>query len=769
MARQAPESATALLNRLSPFLDAAPKARVEASAATWPNGIGADISDVRCVMIHGTAGWPTHDKADEFVNFCINGASAKPGISPHFYIALDGRVFHIFPENRLVWHGVQMSYTTIGVETGNLMATGAPPTAPHPPAHWDQAVYGPTNWIQMTAQAEDIPGAKLFACHPNNQVIVCYWSTARPATPDAAAEGDRMMLYSEAQYRSWRLLARYFAEVWRIPRNLPLRPQLRREAVWPRAHSETYRKLVNADASKELLLPQLAAAPINCTTFDTDAEAAFAGRYAAQIYTESWTENGHPKSHRANWFWRNMFKTYRGFVSHGYPGSVNLDDHNCPGALFDFNRFARELWDFWWFPFDLQAGPNPGDPVQLVSARRDYGRTQPEVLEYYWDSVPARFLTRTGSGYFGVGDEILPMAPVVLDPAHFSGYWHGGMHFALAADTPIYAAAGGQIVAARFPVTYPAGQDRDAAASHLGSTRFVLLRHEVWHRQAAGGNRINYNDEPSYVYSLYMHLGAPTGMSFENVVAANPDWLNRVIARKKEYDAGLAFQPLHPNPAALWVPWTTRWQAERTIFDPLLTQLAAGNTVVFPEGDRAIPVSLGDFLGNAGHLAPNQFAIHFEVLADRNLDPAFFQGRAVSPAGPFYDRAVEDQVTQVVNAEGGVQWLRALRTGNPALAAAIFSHAPLQFKSEWSLTAADFPSGGWSTYQPYMWWQDVVPVMNGNAGLPAGAALPANANVWHYHPQGFMSWLNGVTWASELSKYRLPSPSQVDARPPRRR
>jgi hypothetical protein len=47
-----------------------------------------------------------------------------------------------------------------------------------------------------------------------------------------------------------------------------------------------------------------------------------------------------------------------------------------------------------------------------------------------------------------------------------------------------------------------------------------------------------------------MHLGLPSGLSFTDVADDNPTWLNRVIAMKKEYDLGSAFQAAHPNPPA---------------------------------------------------------------------------------------------------------------------------------------------------------------------------------------------------------------------------
>lgn len=775
MTRQAAETAAALLSRLNPFLDTNPKAQVEASVATWPNGLGADIADIHCLMIHATEGWPTRDKADSFVRLINGPGNSRRGYSPHFYISNDGTVFQIFAENRQVWHGVQMNDRCIGVETGNLLAVGAPGGGA---GNWGV----PTSWMPLTAAAEDIPGAKMYICHPNAEVIVCYWSTARPNTPDGSAAGNRMMLFNEAQYRSWRLLARYLAEVWRIPRHVPLRPHMRRGSMAAAARSEVYRKIVNADPVKEVLLAgEIAAAPFNYTTYDADDEAAFRAQYERQIHTEVYMvtlPNGQPeqRTKSANHFWKALLRAYRGFLSHAYPGAIRAEDHNCPGALFDFDRFARDLWDYWWFPFDLAAGANPADPPVLVNARRDYGHTDPALLEYYWDSVPARFSQRTTSGFFGIGEEILTPAQIAglrlmgFGDEYF-GFWHGGMHFQLAADTPIYAAAGGQVVAARFPDTYPAGSDRDAAGSALASTRFVLIRHEIFHERAAGGNRLNYDAEPSYVYSLYMHLGAPTGMSYANVVYANPVWLNKLLMRKKECDAGLTFHTAHPNPAAHWRGLPDRWRREQPLIDGVLNTLQAGQTAVFPEGDLAIHLSLGDFLGNAGHYAPNVFAIHFEVLSNNTIDAAHFPTETVNPSGPFYDTPVMDRVTAFINprVRGGAPIYRQLRVNAPDYTAGLFSRIALQFKSEWALTAADFPHGGWAANQPFMWWQDVVPTMNANADTPAAAQLPADGNVRHYHPLGFMARMNELTWASELSKHRLPSPSAVDVRPPRRR
>jgi hypothetical protein len=72
-----------------------------------------------------------------------------------------------------------------------------------------------------------------------------------------------------------------------------------------------------------------------------------------------------------------------------------------------------------------------------------------------------------------------------------------------------------------------------------------------------------------------------------------------------------------------------------------------------------------------------------------------------------------------------------------------------------------------------MWWSDVVPDMNADLAADAPSQLPANGVVWHYHPLGFMHWLNDITFRSEWPKYRVVdaagAAAPVPARPPPRR
>jgi hypothetical protein len=814
--RQAAETANALWTRLGGHFDDTPRtAHIETAAgqANWPHGFGRDIPDVRTVVVHCTAGWPNTSKWDEFVQRYTVPTSASRGIGPHFYMAYNGEVFRLLSENRECWHGMHVNGWAIGVETGNLMNVAAPTGAGGP---W------PNHWTALTAHAEDVPGAKLYARFVNNEILVALWSTSASPQVDSHSDGAHMMWISEAQYRSWALLARWLAEVWRVPRNFPLRPQLMRSDAWQAARWRTYREIVNADPMREPhIRTELQPAPYSCppAVFDSDDPATGLPHvYAQGVTTTHWTttKNGVTTHHQkqVNELWTRLFHSFRGFHAHGYSGANTHEDHNCPGAWFDWHRFARDVWDYWWYPFDLAQAPvtllSPATtPVSLPAPplsgrpRRNYGN-QPHLVgpqedlppgylhEHYFDEDPALFALVTPSGFFPVGEETVvphpfggatgPIGEMIRMWRRYWGFWHGGMHFHLDNGSLLYAVAAGQLVAARLAPLGAPGEDpfhREDSTSAYPSASFVLLRHEVFFQRRGGGDRIDYDQEPARVYSLYMHVGTQAGLSSTDIVDANPDWLNRAIAMKKEYDAGLAFHGAHANPAAQWTPHVTRWTRQQTAIDAALADLEAGRIAVFPQNDDAIHVSLGDKIGLAGHLDRNVFGLHFEVFSRAQLNDPWFDvvDQSASAGRPYHDEQNLDDVTTFLNARvpapANGSSVSAYRVLPAVQKAARFQKVALRSKSEWALAASDFPAGGWAAAEKLMWWTTVVPVLNNSLAADAAAQLPADGIVWHYHPLGFLAWLNGVTWRSEWPKFRVTDAAgaavPAPARPPPRR
>jgi hypothetical protein len=779
MTQQAAETANALWTRLQPHFDDTHRPTVENNSAGWPAGFGSDMPDIRTIVVHGTQGWPTRHGAPQlfisrYTDPNVNGPTGaepsppppkKPldtrGIGPHFYMSHDGTVFRLLTETRVCWHASYVNLWAIGVETGNLMEV-APPT-------------GPNHWSPLSADANDFPGAKLYARSVNQEMLVALWSTSLAAQTDSHPAGTVMMLYSEEQYRSWALLARWLAEVWQVPRNFPVRPHLMRGHTWQAANFLTYRQLVDADPMRDMhIRTQLQPPPRNCNSADFESDDPAQGlphkyRQAVQP-TGTPTPNGYT-THPVNDMWTRFFSSYRGFHGHGYAGAVKGDDHNCPGARFDWHRFARDVWDYWWAPFDL-VRPSPTAAIVSGQPERVYGGGDGVLHEHYFDEDPSLYGKVTTSGFYPAGDETVvphslpgpPLGPIgnlMRTFRRYWGFWHGGMHFQLAAGSPVYGMAAGQLVAARLS-TPDADEDffdRENPSTPYPSARFLLLRHEVFWQRRAGSDRIDYDQEPTRVYSLYMHLGLIPGVNLGEVVTANPVWLNRAIAMKKECDLGLAFHTAHPQPAAQWTPHVTRWQRRQAALQQALADLQAGHVARFPEGEDAVRVSLGDLLGNAGHLAANTFGLHLEVFSNDAISDPWFEriDQSASATRPFHDeRNLNDVTTFLANHFPGQRWPMDLYRDLPAeLKATRFKSVALRSKSEWALEAADFPDGGWGQAEPFMWWPLVVPPMNTELATEPLAQLPADKVVWHYHPLGFMAWLNDLTWKSEWPKFRI--------------
>jgi len=127
---------------------------------------------------------------------------------------------------------------------------------------------------------------------------------------------------------------------------------------------------------------------------------------------------------------------------------------------------------------------------------------------------------------------------------------------------------------------------------------------------------IDYDQPPQSVYTLYMHLGRPAGLSFDTIADDNPDWLNRALLRKKECDLGVGFydgDPAHHGIAAnVWgnrPPGVPRrptildgWRNDQAVLAPFLNALSTGGIALIPHQGMAVPVRilLGDFLGESG-------------------------------------------------------------------------------------------------------------------------------------------------------------------------
>lgn len=584
----------------------------------WPRGsFGNVLASVHCVVIHETSGWPSYQSAANFRQLYRSLDSHawvthpppphwtdRRGIGPQYFIDPNGTAFVLIgPENldgdpRQTWHKEGMHSFALGIENASIGDSSVQPGDG----------LGP-RWWRLSTQAQDLTGMKAFlVLHPNGaEDVNLIWIAQFPSF---AGSGDiidganpttdrrinrpanwRNMLFTERNYRTLALLCRLLAEQNGLPRNFPLLPYLDDRS--DNADRTLFRQLILSDQRRDAIAQKL-----GTTTEVIQAnEAAYRTFYNANSIR----------------IWRRFFGVnpgvagtdvpcFRGFLSHDINGG-----HPCPGPLFDWHRFAREVWDWWWYPFDVT-------PVSVTVMPRPYlqARRTTQLIDYYWDATGA------AADYNRLHPPLSPAERFLLpDPA-----------------TPVYAMANGVVVAARFALS------NDPAASG-----FLLIRHEVFHRRVA--SRIDYDAAPTFVWSLIYFLdnagfsipAAPPALP-DPTPAANPSWLNRFIIRLRECELAVAFHnapPAHVNVEALRRGWdhppsgagprfATGQEIERdaTACRGIANDLIAGRHALFPLEANPAPtpvrVILGDFLGFPNRMAENQDGIQIEIFSNERLD-----------------------------------------------------------------------------------------------------------------------------------------------------
>lgn len=406
----------------------------------------------------------------------------------------------------------------------------------------------------------------------------------------------------------------------------------------------------------------------------------------------------------------NRFRRFRGIISHGnvVKGASPKEHPACPGPAMHRNRLFRGIIDEWWLPVQFDgsdrayySGPFDPQPNQPSLFRWQGGQLEKKVFK----EANQEALQETKS-YFDLDQiESYFRESERADlggtfPIGTNKVWHGGVHLSPPeSNRKIYAAASGTIVAARLG-NNPAVGDDDL---HYGSQRFVLIRHCVYMKREAGlggGTRINYTDDPTYVFTLYMHL-APFAQPLDAPHDENPPWFNYWLRHRR-------------SPGD----------------DP--------NVVLCPD----VEVSVGDWLGECGKYL-GQRMIHFEVMSKHEFI-----------AVPWYEEPAHDPGTdEIVNPEVINRFVLD-RTGNGIDHVDILRAAQdlrvikSYHKSEWALANANalrpVIRGGqtrdqrWEKLKHFMWVADAV------SKYPdlATQLCDAEGMMWHYHPFTFMDYVN---------------------------
>jgi hypothetical protein len=757
--------ASKLQDRLNAVFTNGPLGEVQALHGS----MGNRIRDLKTLVVHETSGFPPAINGRNM--FVEHFAPTGDGVTSSLYVAGDGTVMQGMQLPNRTAHAGFVNDRSIGCETGHGWGnyeheshlgpfTSTDETMIPDPAHpghlkmsgallavpvvkasnfW-RALSGNANFA--VAADDDLPGIKFYVrVRSFDEVALSMWTTARYAGPWRQPQRAPEMLFNEPHYRSWALLARWIAEEFVLPRNFPVLPHKVRTPG--EGASGNHGTLRDAATFSAIVLADeaLARSP---HTFGLPAAPAIPS--AADLQTAYMT----PAPGDTNQHWQSMFDVYRGFHGHAFCGDPVHGDHDCPGPMFDWHRFAREVWDWWWWPFDLDTAT-----ASTASAARPYSLATRDgdtpLKDYYWATPSTVPQGRERIGVHGPASSPLT--------------------FELPDGSRVYAVANGELVAARFP-----------AESAQPSFAFVLVRHEVWHqldvRPAAAGtattvpifaNRIDYDVDPTTVYTLYMHLGRPAGMDFTTVSDANPDWLNRVLVRKKECDLGLQFKATDDAkpagaadkiPAALWnhqppsMPLTaprtrpslaTAWQADQTALTTFLNALSAGDVATAPNAANTTPIRilLGDFIANVGIVS------HGAAATKKGVRVEAFSTNLISAT----DFALTDTTAT------GNGWTQQVGVNTQAV----------RYASEWAraLTAAELKclqDAGMTDRSLLNWWGTVA-LATANARYPTDARLPTDGVVVHYELKSFMNWINVRTWHSEWPKYRATDPAGVPATP----
>lgn len=652
-----------LLRRLSRYLDRSKATQIMALEASprkgrpphWPPNLdfGSPMKPIQCIVIHETSGTPAFSAVETFMDRYTCRAEKKDiGIGPQYFIETNGTVFVLIGDPdltgtpRKTWHAgwdkehIDMNSYALGIENADIGDSTLRPGNGSGPAWW-----------ALSTQAEDLTGMKAYltlfgepekdvqliwiAQFPKRWVkigekgtVPAHWSLESGGpSPGFQGAGDisdginpltdrrvdrprawRNMLFTERNYRSLALLCRLLAEQHGIPRNFPLLPYLSADDRTNAAH---FRKLILSDQRREQIATKL-----GTTTADIQANGeAFRTRFYSPASA--------PRIWSRFFGWDPLLRRmelpcFRGILSHEMNGG-----HACPGPLFDWHRFAREVWDWWWFPFDIES-------AVVTTTRRPYrqARKNTQLIDYYYDADAAAADYARLHPPRGLNEKIRE-------------------RFLLPDFTPVYAMANGVVVAARF-----------ALSNNPQTSGFLLVRHEVFYRASSVSNRIDYDLAPTYVWSLTYFLDNPN-FRIDQIGGDNPDWLDRFVLRLRECELAIALHHAanSPNPvnavsAIVGAPLTigaanalqtalnrgwshnpsgsgpraaTGQEIERDAdyYGKIADALQAGKAKVFPletnPDTTPVRVILGDFLGQPNRMAVNQTGIHIEIFSKEEL------------------------------------------------------------------------------------------------------------------------------------------------------
>jgi hypothetical protein len=586
--------------------------------AHWAAGIGDVLDSPTSVTIHGTSGWSSYGSAlnsgqllkslgDEWrFSTSLHRWDDSRGVGPQYTIDPNGTILPIIgPEDsdgdlRRTYHNEAMNSCSIGVEQGDFADSGAVVF----PLTTNRFLIRLNESHGVTDTTEDLAGMKLYALlHPGGEEdLNLIWIALSTYTGPGDITNTHFTnwknsLFTDRDYRSLAVLCRFLAENNSIPRNFPTLPYASRR--YDHSDPEVFRQLLLGDPTCDQIANRLG---IDVGLVRTGG-AAWAAAYNSTAHGSSdlarWKDFFGIPTNAAG---RATLPSFMGFISHFINGG-----HPCPGPYFDWHRFAREVCDWWWYPFDFTNVPR-----EATTTARPYrqARGSTRLIDYYFDAVGSAAdyaaLRRLSPSPFGLGNY---------------------EQFPLALQVPIHSLANGVIVAACLPTGSTTGP----------SNGFLLTRHEIFKPDRETDTHITYDTAPTRVWSLVRFIAAP-GFDIAQVSLTNPEWLNRLVMRLKECELAVAYHTAHPRLDQLNRAWdhppiprdphapptsvpTTGQQVARDAraYRTLADDLSTGKVVTFPRdvaGEATlVRTILGDYIGKPAELGDGTFGIQIEIFS----------------------------------------------------------------------------------------------------------------------------------------------------------
>src|SRR5262249_16202127 len=158
-------------------------------------------------------------------------------------------------------------------------------------------------------------------------VVVAWWTTDRYHGPMREPQRAPEMLFTEAQYRSWAMVARWLAEAHLVPRNFPLLPHKTRTGG-DGDPARTGMKSAGPNCAKIGLADEIRARARR--TFGVPANPVPPTADSLRIEYEKGTSIVPNTRDTDNKYWKAGLLAYRGIAGHGFAGDADNGDHDCP-------------------------------------------------------------------------------------------------------------------------------------------------------------------------------------------------------------------------------------------------------------------------------------------------------------------------------------------------------------------------------------------------------------------------------------------------------